>query len=297
MKYIITGSLGNISLPVTKNLVGAGQEVTVISSKTAKKEEIEALGAKAAIGSVTDGAFLSSVFKDANVAYLMVPNDFGATDYPQLQREIADQYVQALKGSSIKHVVLLSSIGADLRTGAGPIDGLGYLEEKLLGLEGLHTLFLRPSYFFSNLYSQVALLKHAGITGSNFGNTEEKMVLVDTRDIATEATKHLLDLSFTGNSVVYISSDERHPSEIAAVLGNAVGREGTPWVTFTDEQARKGMLEAGLSPGFAELYILMGQAIQSGRLLADYWRKRPEVLGKHKLEDFAKDFAVAYQNS
>jgi hypothetical protein len=32
MKYIITGSLGNISLPITKNLVAAGKDVTVISS-------------------------------------------------------------------------------------------------------------------------------------------------------------------------------------------------------------------------------------------------------------------------
>lgn len=295
MKYIITGSLGNISLPVTKNLVAAGKDVTVISSSAGKKEQIEALGAKAAIGSVTDTDFLAATFKGADVAYLMIPNDYSAPDYRQLQREIADHYVQALVGSGITHVVLLSSIGADLRKGAGPIDGLGYLEEKLLEIKGLHTKFLRPSYFFANLYSQVGLLKHAGITGSNFGNTDEKQVLVDTSDIAVEVTKYLLEPSFTGNSVAYIAGDERHPQEIAAALGNAVGKEGTPWVTFTDDEARKGMLDAGLSPGFAELYIEMGQAIRSGRLQADYWKNRPAVLGNYKLENFAKDFAGAYQ--
>jgi len=295
MKYIITGSLGNISLPVTRNLVAAGHQLTVISSNGSKKPYIEKLGAKAAIGSAMDRAFIASVFKDADVAYLMVPNDYAATDYPKMQRDIADSYAEAIAESSIKYVVLLSSVGADLRKGAGPIDGLGYLEDKLLELKNVHTKFLRPSYFFANLYSLVDMIKHAGIAGNNFGDTDEKMVLVDTSDIAVEATKHLLDLDFTGNSVIYISGDEVHPKELAKVLGEAVGKENLPWITFTDEQSRQGMLDAGLSPGFAELYIQMGQKIKSGELLKDYWKHRPETLGKYKLEDFAKSFAVAYQ--
>ena len=295
MKYIITGSLGNISLPVTKNLVAAGQDVTVISSSESKKLEIEQLGAAAAIGSALDGGFIASVFKNADVAYLMVPNDYAATDYPKMQRDIADNYVQAISESNIKYVVLLSSVGADLRKGAGPIDGLGYLEDKLLQLKNVNTKFLRPSYFFANLHSMAGMIKHAGIAGNNFGDTGEKMVLVDTSDIAVEATKQLLDLDFTGNSVTYISGDEVNPTEIAKVLGEAVGKENLPWITFTDEESRQGMLDAGLSPGFAELYIQMGQKIRSGELLKDYWENRPKTLGKYKLEDFAKDFAVAYQ--
>jgi hypothetical protein len=37
-----------------------------------------------------------------------------------------------------------------MRKGAGPIDGLGYLEEQLLGLQNVNTVALRPSYFFYN---------------------------------------------------------------------------------------------------------------------------------------------------
>ena len=294
MKYIITGSLGNISLPITKNLVAAGKDVTVISSSINKKQEIENLGAEAAIGSVKDKAFLNETFKNADVAYLMIPNDFTVTDYPKFQREVADNYVEAIKTSSIKHVVLLSSIGAHLRKGAGPIDALGYLEEQLLKLENVHTKFLRPSYFFSNLYSMTGMIKHAGITGNNFGNTDEKLVLVHTDDIAAEATTQLLDLSFTGNSIKYISGDERHPNEIAELLSKAVGKEGTPWITFTDEESLKGMMEAGLTEGFANLYVQMGKAIREGELQEDYWKNQPETFGKYKLEDFAKDFIVAY---
>ena len=73
MKIIVTGSLGHISKPLTEELVQKGHEVTVISSKADKQQEIEALGATAAIGSVEDADFLTSTFTGADAVYTMVP--------------------------------------------------------------------------------------------------------------------------------------------------------------------------------------------------------------------------------
>lgn len=296
MKYLITGSLGHISSPLTQKLVQAGQDVTVISSNPDKKAAIERLGATAAIGSVADEAFLTEAFQQADAVYLMIPNDFSRPDYPVFQREIADLYVKALLHSSIQYVVLLSSIGAHLRKGAGPIDGLGYLEEKLEALPNLNIQVLRPSYFYYNLFSLAGLIRDAGIAGNNFGNTDEKLVLTHTSDIAEVAAEELLAHDFTGYNIRYIASDERHPSEIAAVLGQSVGKENTPWVPFTDEESRQGMLAAGVPPVFTELYVEMGKAIREGRLQEDYWKNR-RVLGKVKLEAFSQEFAGAYQQS
>lgn len=295
MKYIITGSLGNISLPVTQNLIAAGHAVTVLSSNPAKKAQIENLGATAAIGSVQDLDFLQSAFKGADVAYLMIPSDFSLEDYAAFQIEVADQYIQAIEATGIKNIVLLSSIGAHLRKGAGPIDALGYLEEKLAAVPGLHVKILRPSYFFNNLYAQIGLIKNAGIAGSNFGDTDEKLVLTDTDDIAKIATEQLLAPFTEAQTITYISSDERHPSEIAAVLGAAVGKEGTPWIAFSDEDAYNGLLQAGLNESFATLYRDMGQALRNGTMQEDYWKTNTSVKGTFKLEDFAKRFAGAYQ--
>jgi len=295
MKYIITGSLGNISLPVTQNLVKAGHQVVVISSNANKKEQIEGLGAEAAIGSVRDVAFLQSAFEGGDFAYLMIPSDFSVTDYAAFQLEVADKYLQAIQAAGITRVVLLSSIGAHLRKGAGPIDALGYLEEKLAEIPGLQVKILRPSYFFNNLYAQIGLIKNAGIAGSNFGGTEEKLVLADTDDIAKVATEQLLAPFTEAQTITYISSDERRPSEIAAVLGAAVGKEGTPWILFSDEDAYNGMLQAGLNESFAGLYRDMGQALQNGTMQEDYWKNRGEIKSTFKLEDFAKRFAGAYQ--
>jgi len=73
MKFVVTGSLGNISKPLAEKLIAAGHSVTVVSSKADKTAQIEALGAKAAIGSVEDVAFLTKTFTGADAGYSLGP--------------------------------------------------------------------------------------------------------------------------------------------------------------------------------------------------------------------------------
>src|ERR1700722_15871349 len=67
MKIIVTGSLGHISKPLTEELVQKGHTVTVVSSKPERQKEIEAIGAKAAIGTMEDANFLSATFEGADI--------------------------------------------------------------------------------------------------------------------------------------------------------------------------------------------------------------------------------------
>ncbi len=293
MNYVITGSIGHISKPVVAQLVAANHQVTVITSNPERVADIEALGATAKVGSVEDATFITSAFAGADAVYLMIPPLWKTDNWLAYQQTVADNYVAAITANNIKYVVQLSSIGAHMRKGAGPIDGLGYLEEQLLGLQDVNTIALRPSYFFYNLLNQIGLVKQAGIFGSNFGGGDEKLVLVDTTDIAAVTAEKLLNLSFKGFSTQYIASDEVSTNEIAQVLGEAIGKPGTPWVTFTDEQSLQGMLGAGLDAEIANGYIALGAAIRNGLIQADYWQNQP-TLGKVKLADFAKVFAAAY---
>ncbi|MCX6317840.1 MAG: NAD(P)H-binding protein [Bacteroidetes bacterium] len=296
MKYVITGSLGNISKPLTEKLIEAGHDVTVITSKESNRAGVEALGAKAAIGSVEDAAFILSAFEGADAVYLMIPPKWEVADWLGYQQQVADNYVAAVQKHGIKHVVELSSIGAHMRKGAGPIDGLGYLEEKLGTVSETAVKFLRPSFFYTNFFAMIPLIKGMNIMGSNYGNSDEKMVLVHPADIADAAFEELNSLSFSGHTVRYIASDERHPSEVAAVLGKAVGKPELPWVPFSDEQSLEGLKGAGLSAVIAEGYTSMGASIRNGKVQEDYWKQRPAVYGKIKLEDFAKEFAAVYNH-
>src|SRR5713226_4559937 len=98
MKIVVTGSLGHISDPLTKELVQKGHAVTVISSKPGKQKDIEALGAKAAIGTLEDVNFLAATFTGADAVYAMVPpNHFFEPDPIVYFRRIGNNYAQAIQ--------------------------------------------------------------------------------------------------------------------------------------------------------------------------------------------------------
>lgn len=292
MNYIITGSLGHTGKPITEGLVKAGHTVMVVTSKSENAAAINALGATAVVGSLEDAEFLKQAFAGADAVYLLIPSDWSKPKIRAYQNQIADNYVAAIEANKIRYAVLLSSVGADLGEGVGPVDGLYDVEHKLANVSELNTKFLRPSYFMTNLFSVIDMVKGMGIIGNNFGaNT---LALTHPSDIADAAIDELLNLNFAGQSVRYIASDERTGAEIAQILGNAIGKPETPWVVFSDEQNIAGMLQAGLSEEMAHAYTEMGKSIREGKMEADFFKNKP-VYGNVKLEEFAEnEFAPAF---
>ncbi|HEY0744736.1 MAG TPA: NmrA family NAD(P)-binding protein [Chryseosolibacter sp.] len=291
-KYIITGSIGHISKPLVTELVKAGKDVTVITSSEDRVGEIEKLGARALVGQVQDRAFITSAFQGAEVVYTMIPPIWQTKNWKQSQLEVAKNYADSIKANGVKYVVNLSSIGAHVGNGVGPVDALHDFEKMLNAIPGLNVRHLRPSYFYYNLLAQIGLIKQAGFMGANFGDGE-KLFLVHPRDIAKAATEELLTLKFSGHSVRYIIGDERSGHEIAQVLGKSIGKE-LNWVVFTDDQQKQGLIQAGLSETHANGYTNMGQAIREG-FMQDDARKSNVAFASIKLEDFANEFASAFQ--
>src|ERR1043166_9334844 len=99
MKYVITGSLGHIGKPLTEALLKAGNDVTVITSKQENASNVEALGAKAAVGSLDEVDFLAKTFTGADAVYTMIPPKFDATDIKQWHAQVGKTYAQALNAA------------------------------------------------------------------------------------------------------------------------------------------------------------------------------------------------------
>ena len=297
MNYVITGGAGHISRPLAEQLLAAGHQVKVIGRNAAHLTPLTEKGATAAIGSVEDVSFLKQAFAGADAVYTMVPPNFATKDLKAYIEQIVKNYAEAIRTNGIKYVVNLSSIGADLPGGTGPVTGLHRGERVLDALTEVNILHLRPSYFYQNLLSNAGMAKQMGIIGSNFSIPEGKLPLADPIDIADVAAEALLSLDFTGHSARYIASDETGTDEIATVLGNAIGKKDLKWIQFPDDQARQGMMQAGLPEEIAFNYTEMGQSMHSGKMLADYWKHHPEKMGKVKLDDFARQFAQAYNGS
>jgi uncharacterized protein YbjT (DUF2867 family) len=294
MKITLTGSLGNIGKPLAEILIKNGHEVTIISNDSKKLSEIEALGAKAAIGSISDVAFLTDAFKGADAIYTMVPPNWGVSNYRQYIAETGKNYLEAIKASGVKRVVNLSSVGAHLSGGTGPISGLYDVEHTLNTLDGIAIKHLRAGIFFINFFFDMGTIRNMGIMGNNYGE-KSKLIMAHPRDIAAVAAQELQG-SFEGKSHRYVTSDERKISEIVKILGTAIDKPGLPWVQLSDEETFAGMTSAGMSPAIAGTYLEMGNAINSGILFEDFDQHKPEVWGTTKLVDFAKEFAAVYKS-
>ncbi|RFM25799.1 NmrA family NAD(P)-binding protein [Deminuibacter soli] len=294
MKIVLTGSLGNISKPLAIQLIAARNQVTIVSSQAAKAAAIEAIGAAAAIGSVEDAAFLTGVFTGADVVYTMIPPNFGVPDLRAYMGRVGNSYATAIKNAGITRVVNLSSIGAHLSEGTGPIKGVHDTELLLNQLPGVAVKHLRAPFFFTNFFNDIPMIKHQGIMGANYP-AATRLVMVHPEDIAAAVAEEI-QLPFNGKTVRYLASDESTPGEAAKLLGNAIGKPGLPWVTFTDEQALNGMLQAGIPQEMAENFTEMGTALRAGKLWEDFDNHQPASRGKWRLADFATVFAAAYNN-
>lgn len=295
MNYVITGGAGNISKPLALELLKDGHQLTVIGRSLDNLKELTAAGAKAAIGSVADFDFLVKTFTGADAIYTMVPPTWDATDWKGHIGQQGENYAAAIEASGVKKVVNLSSIGAHMETGCGPVSGLFRVEKAYSRLSDVDILHLRPGFFYTNFLANIGMVKHMNIIGGNYG-TNSTLVLVHPTDIARAAAKALTALDFSGHSIQYVVSDEKNPTEIAAILGAAIGNPSLPWVDFTDEQNHGGMVQAGLSEEVAKNYTEMGAAVRSGEMATDYISKPKPVFGSIKLEEFAKTFAQIYNS-
>lgn len=295
MKIVVTGALGNISKPLTETLVQQGHDVTVISSSPERQPEIEALGATAAIGALEDLDFLTATFTGADAVYCMVPpnNYFDhSLDLMAFYHTMATNYAQAIERSGVKRVVHLSSIGAHLAQGNGIIAGHYRIEQTLRAVPGIALTHMRPTYFYYNLFPFANMIKHTGRMASNYVN-DDNVVLVSPKDIAAAIADEIVTQG-EPLKVRYVASDERTCAEIAAVLGEAIGKPDLKWEFISSDAMITGLEGIGMSPKIAASLVEMYECMYEGTLAVDYYKNKPAVMGSVKLEDFAQDFAAAY---
>jgi len=297
MKITITGSLGNISKPLTKELVQKGHTVTVISSNAERQKEIEAIGAKAAIGSMEDADFLSASFKGADVVYVM--ETLGASSFFDKNldmiaaiNKIGNNYKQAIQQSGVKRVIHLSSIGAHTDKGNGILVFHYNVENILKQLPNdVSIKFMRPVGFYYNMLGFIPTIKAQNAIISNYGG-DEKEPWVSPLDIASVISEEI-EKPFNGREFRYIASDEVSPNEVATILGEAIGKPNLKWLAIPDEQLLNGMIAAGMNPQTAKGFMEMNASRRGGVLYKDYNNNKP-TLGKIKLKDFAKNFEAVF---
>jgi uncharacterized protein YbjT (DUF2867 family) len=204
--------------------------------------------AELAVGDQRDAGYVAEATRGAEAVFWVHPDDWSRPDPDADAERTGEGLAAAMRQNRIPRVVFQSSIGAELRQGAGFIDGLARVEQRLDAARddtGAARLHLRCGMFMTNLLMDLGTLRAGRLTTTR--PLEDPMPWVDPHDIAAVATGRLLAGDWAGRQVqaVHGPADLTWP-EAAAALSAATGVPITAQ-QLTDDEQRAVFREAGLS--------------------------------------------------
>ncbi len=293
--FAVCGATGNIGSKIVGNLLEAGEPVRALGRERVRLGPLAAKGAESWPGELADPSYLEKAFAGARGVFVLIPPKHDAPDFRSYQERIGDSIVAALEKARVPRAVVLSSIGAHLSEGTGPILGLHDLELKSKKLRGTAIVHLRPSYFMENHLWNISIIREHGINGSPVRG-DVPIPMVATRDIADRVTKLLLEGTFSGHSVQYLLGPrDLTMKEATRIIGAEIGKPDLRYVQFPEEEARNAMAGMGLSESVIDSFLEMERGFNAGSIRSTEERG-PGNTTPTTLEEFVKTvYAPAFR--
>src|SRR5579859_3310691 len=117
--HVILGASGNTGSIVANSLLSAGKKVRVVGRDSGRLQRFVDKGAEAFVAELSDAAALTKAFSGARAAYLLLP----PVKSREVQERESDAIAKAVKESSLRYAVHLSSYGAQVPENTGPLVG------------------------------------------------------------------------------------------------------------------------------------------------------------------------------
>jgi uncharacterized protein YbjT (DUF2867 family) len=288
--YVILGASGNTGSIIANSLLSAGKKVRVVGRDSARLQRFVDKGAEAFTANLSDAAALTKAFSGARAAYLMLPP---AKSREEQERD-SNGIAKTAKESGLRYAVHLSSDGAQVAEGAGPVSGLHSSEQNLNAIDGLNVLHLRAAYFMENNLAAIGMIHGMGI----FGNAllpDLKIPMAATRDVGDYAARRLLHLDFSGKQTRELLGErDLSMTEATAVIARGIGKPELRYEQFPYDQVQQALTQLGVPPKGAAMYIELYKAINAG-VLVPLEPRSPENTTPTSIEQFVQDvFAPAY---
>lgn len=247
--YVIAGATGRVGSATARRMLDAGAEVRVLVRRETDAEAWRARGAQAWIAPLNDETALNDALEGASGLFVLLPFDLTADNLDAHADALIATIASAVGGQRVPHVVVLSSGGADLAEGTGPITGLHRLEQALLRT-GATVTGLRPGHFQEKVSDVVNVARESGVYPVFAASADIAHPLVATEDIGAVAAGALL-CPPARSEAVDIVGPEYSEREVATVLGRVLGRE-LHVVTVPEGDWEAALVDAGFRPHIAE---------------------------------------------
>jgi uncharacterized protein YbjT (DUF2867 family) len=295
--YVVTGATGHTGSVTAKRLLAHGKKVRVVGRSRERLSSLVSLGAEPFAADISNKEAMSRAFSGAEAAYVLIPPDLANPDYAAYQDQVMEAIASALEKEAPAHVVALSSIGADQPDKTGPIAGLHRMEERLQRISGLNALYVRAGYFMENTLPQAGAIQQRGATAGPL-HADLQVPMIATRDIGTFAADELLRREFRGHQTQeLLGPRDLTMTEVTRVIGNAIGQPALPYRQIPDDQFRGVLRQMGASPGVADLFVEMSEALNAGHVRAREARSQRNTTPTSYEQFMAEEFVPAYQAS
>ena len=259
-----------------------GEKIRVIGRTPEHLQHLTEQGAEALIGDQANVEFLTRAFTGAEAAYVIVPPKFDTPDVRRHYNEMGGVIVEAIRRSHLKKVVFLSSLGAELDSGTGPVIGLHDVERALGALTDVDIVFLRAGYFYENTLFNIEQIKHRQ-ANADCADPEAPFLMVAAKDIGQRVAELLRKRKFTGHTVEELFGERITMREVTEIIGKKLGIHRLPYVQASEKDAVEGMVAMGLSRNIAESFVELDRAIAKGLITTTIINaKRPNAPTSYK---------------
>jgi uncharacterized protein YbjT (DUF2867 family) len=290
---LVMGATGQVGSKIVSHLLDHKQKVRCVARSFPKKDLFP--GAEFALGDANNVSFMADAMRGCSAAFVMIPNNPQSTETRYYQNKIGEVIAEAIEEAGIKKVVNLSSIGAGLESGTGPILGLHDQEERLNEITHADIVHLRPAYFMENFLSGIPSI----ISMNRFFSTvpgEVPCHMIATRDIAARAAFLLMNPQFQAQNVeTLLGEREINFNDAIKIIGQTIQKPDLEYVEVSDKDMKKFLVGAGMSDDSAEGILEIDSAITNGTFNTTVTRDKINTTAT-SFEDFARTtFLEAYR--
>lgn len=245
--YAITGVTGHVGANVAKELLDRGETVRAVLRDPVRATHWERQGAQSVLADFTDTENLAEALRGSDGVFAMLPVLPSLDEAGHLR--LVDSIADAIDASGVGRVVLLSSLGADLPGGTGPIRWLHELEQRLADTDAMVTA-IRPCHFQEKVEVVLDAVLHEGVYPVFAESADAPEPMIATRDVGRGAAEALLTHPSRGESIDLIGPayTERDVAErLSAIL-----RKRIEVVTIPRDGWIQAMVDADVPAEFAK---------------------------------------------
>lgn len=215
--FVITGASGQTGTAAMLRLLERGQTVRAVVRREEQAAAWRTRGAEAVVADLADAAAMTAAFAGAAGVYVMNPPAYKAPDILAHARAVHRSMVDAAEQAEVRHIVGLSSVGAQHAEGTGNILTTHDLEMQV-SRSSIPSTLLRAANFIENWAWAIDGTRTSGELPSMLLPTSRRIPMVAAADIGRVAADLLIEGPGATDLVELHGPDDYSPDDAAVVF-------------------------------------------------------------------------------